>query len=92
MSKSKLIVEIEKADGEIRTANLKIKGMSLEELSHVVGAVLNDVISKNARDEAEKVMWKAHALHDICEQIGFKSIAARLEEAFERLEREINDT
>ena len=43
-------------------------------------------------EEAEKVMWKAHALHDICEQIGFKSIAARLEEAFERLERESNDT
>lgn len=91
MSKSKLVIEIEKTDDEFRTANLKIKDMTIEELSHVVGAVLNDVISKNARDEAEKVTWKAHALHDICVQIGFKSIAARLEEAFERLEREGND-
>jgi hypothetical protein len=90
MSKGKLIVEIEKADGEIRTANLKIKDMTVEELSNVVGAVLNDVISKDATDEAEKVVWKAHALHDICVQIGFKSIAARLEEAFNKLERESN--
>ena len=88
MSKGKLIVEIEKADGEIRTANLKIKDMTVEELSHVVGAVLNDVISKDARDEAEKVMWKAYAIHDICVQIGFKSVAARLEEVFNKLERE----
>jgi len=91
MSKGKLIVEVEKADGEIRTANLKIKDMTIEELSHVVGAVLNDVINKEARDEAEKVMWKAHALHDICIQIGFNSIAARLEELFNKLEHESND-
>ena len=65
--------------------------MTIEELSNVVGAVLNDVISKDARDEAEKVTWKAYALHDICVQIGFKSIAARLEEVFNKLERETND-
>ena len=88
MSKGKLIVEIEKADGEIRTANMKIKDMTIEELSHVAGAVLNDVISQNARDEAEKVTWKVRALHDICVQIGFKSTASNLEEVFERLERE----
>jgi len=88
MSKGKLIVEIEKADGEIRCVNLKIKDMTIKELSHVVGAVLNDVISKNVRDEAEKEVWKAHAVHDICVQIGFKTIASRLEEAFNKLERE----
>lgn len=90
MTKGKLIVEIEKADGEIRTANLKIKDMTIEELSHVVGAVLNDVISKDTRDEAEKVILKAYALHDICVQIGFKSVAARLEGVFNKLERENN--
>ena len=88
MNKGKLIVEIEKADGEIRTANVKIKGMTVEELSHVVGAVLNDVISKSAMNEAVKVICKAHAIHDICVQIGFKSVAARLEETFNKLERE----
>jgi hypothetical protein len=91
MSKGKLIVEIEKADGVSRTAKLKIKDMTIEEFSHVVGAVLNDIISKNARDEAEKAIWKAHALHDICIQIGFKSTAARLEEVFNRLKRDEND-
>lgn len=91
MAKGKLIIEIEKADGKMRTANLKIKDMTIKELSHVVGAVLNDVISKDAKDEAEKVMWKAYALHDICFQIGFKSVAARLEEAFNKLERESNE-
>ena len=88
MSKGKLIVEIEKVDSEIRTADLKIKNMTIEELSHVVGTVLNDVISKHAKDDAEKVMWKAYALHGICVQIGFKSTAARLEEVFNKLERE----
>jgi hypothetical protein len=68
---------------------LKIKDMTIEELSHVVGAVLNDVISKDARDEAEKAIWKAHALHDICIQLGFKSTAARLEGVFNKLEREV---
>lgn len=91
MTKGKLIVEIEKADGEIRTANLKIKDMTVEELSHVVGAVLNDVISKEAKDEEDKVMFKAYALHDICVQIGFKSVAARLEGVFNELERESNE-
>lgn len=85
MTKGKLIVEIEKADGEIRTANLKITDMTVEELSHVVGAVLNDVISKETRDEEEKVMLKAYALHDICVQIGFKSTATRLEEAIDKM-------
>jgi len=90
MTKGKLIVEIEKADGEIRTANLKIKDMTIEELSHVVGAVLNDVISKEVENKAEEVMIKAYALHDICIQIGFKSVAARLEGVFNELERERN--
>ena len=90
MTKGKLIVEIEKADGEIRTANLKITDMTIEELSHVFGAVLNDVISKATRDETEKVMIKSYALHDICVQIGFKSVAARLEGVFNELERERN--
>lgn len=88
MTKGKLIVEIEKADGEIRTANLKIKDMTIEELSHVVGAVLNDVISKEVKNEAEEVMFKAYALHDICVQIGFKSTAAGLEKVFNKLERD----
>ena len=92
MTKGKLIVEIEKADGKIRTANLKINDMTIEELSHLLGAVLNDVISQGARDEADKVVLKACALHDICVQIGFKSIAARLEEAFNKLEGESNDS
>lgn len=91
MTKGKLIVEIEKADGEIRTANLEIKDMTIEELSHVVGAVLNDVISKVTRNEAEKVKLKAYVLHDICVQIGFKSMAAGLEEVFNKLERDSND-
>ena len=90
MTKGKLIVEIEKADGKIRTADLKIKNMTIEELSHVVGTVLNNVISKYANDDAEKVIWKAYAVHDICVQIGFKSTAARLEEMFNKLERENN--
>lgn len=88
MTKGKLIVEIEKADGEIRTANLKIKDMTIEELYHLVGAVLNDVISKEVKNEAEEVMIKAYALHDICVQIGFKSVAARLERAFNELGRD----
>lgn len=91
MSKGKLIVEIEKVDSEIRTADLKIKNMTIEELSHVFGTVLNNVISKHAKDDAEKAIWKVYALHDICVQIGFKSTAARLEEMFNKLERESND-
>ena len=91
MTKGKLIVEIEKVDNEIRTADLKIKNMTIEELAHVVGAVLNDVINKNTNDDAEKVMFKAHALHDICVQIGFESTADRLEEMFNKLERESSD-
>lgn len=91
MSKGKLLVEIEKVDSETRTANLEIKNLTIEELSHVVGVVLNDVISESARNEAEKVILKVHAIHDICVQIGFKSVAARLEEAFNKLERESND-
>ena len=90
MSKGKLMVEIEKVDGETRTANLKIEGMTLEELFHVVGVVLNDVISEGASTEAEKVLLKVRAIHDICVQIGFKSVAVRLEEAFNKLERESN--
>ena len=91
MNKGKLIVEIEKVDSEIRTADLKIKDMTIEELSHAVGSVLNDVISKHAKDDVEEVMWKAYALHNICVQIGFKSTAARLEEIFNKLECESND-
>lgn len=91
MAKGKLIVEIEKADGETRTVNFYINDMTLHELSHAVGAILNAEISKNAKDEEEKVIWKAHAIHDICLQIGFKSTAARLEETFNKLERESND-
>lgn len=91
MSKGKLLVEIEKVDSETRTANLEIKDLTIEELFHVVGVVLNDVISESARNEAEKVILKVHAIHDICVQIGFKSVAARLEEAFNKLERESND-
>lgn len=91
MSKGKLLVEIEKVDSETRTANLEIKNLTIEELSHVVGVVLNDVISESARNEAEKVILKVHAIHDICAQIGFKSVAARLEEVFNKLERESND-
>ncbi len=91
MSKGKLIVEIEKANGEIRTANVKIKDMTVEELFHAIGAVLNDVISKVAENEVEKVIWKAQALHDIAYRFEFKSIAARLEEVFNKLERESNE-
>ena len=54
MTKGKLIVDIEKIDDEIRTANLKIEYLTVEELSHVVGAVLNNVISENSEGEAEK--------------------------------------
>lgn len=93
MTKGKLIVDIEKIDDEIRIANLKIECLTVEELSHVVGAVLNNVISENSEDEAEKAFLKAHALHDICVQIGFETTAARLGKAFGliKLERESND-
>lgn len=91
MTKGKLIVDIEKIDDEIRTANLKIEYLTVEELSHVVGAVLNNVISENSEGEAEKAFLKAHALHDICVQFGFETTADRLEKVFDELERESND-
>ena len=36
MTKGKLIVEIEKADGKIRTANLKINDMTIEESISII--------------------------------------------------------
>lgn len=85
---SKLVIETEKINDEFRNTNIQIKDFTLKELSVVFGAILDDLINKNASNEEKKVIWKACALHDICEQFGFKSIASKLEEAFERLERD----
>ena len=86
MSKGKLIIELGKRAGKVRTAEVKIEDITTEELAQAVGAVLNNVINEKADTEVEKVMWKAYVLHDICVQIGFKEIASRLEDAFDKLE------
>lgn len=85
---SKLVIETEKIDDEFRNTDIQMKDFTLQELSVVFGAILDNLINEKASNEAEKVIWKANALHDICLQMEFKSIASRLEEVFERLERE----
>ena len=51
---SKLVIETEKIDDEFRNTNIQIKDFTLKELSVVFGAILDDLINKNASNEEKK--------------------------------------
>ncbi len=88
MDKGKLIIEVEKDGDELRFSVTEIRNLTPGELANLVGALLNNVISKGTNNKVEQAFWKACALRDICSQIGLESTADRLNEQLRRLERE----
>ncbi len=85
MDKGRLVIEVEKDGDMLRTADVKIRNLTLGEISVAVGAVLNDLISKGTDNKTEQMVWRILALRDICLKFGLASVADRLDGILDRI-------
>ena len=88
MKKGKLVIEVEK-NGDDKTINLEIHGMTLQEICVVIGTSINNLICENTNDDTVRLLIRVQALSDISGSIGLEKLSKSIDCALEKAEEQI---
>ena len=88
MKKGRLVIEIEK-NGDDKTINLEVHGMTLQEICVAVGTSINNFICENTNDDYVRLLIRIGALRDISGSIGLEELSKIIDSALEMAKEKI---